>query len=1002
MSGGKVAFDYIAREQDEVNLKKGQSFRLLQTFDDGWWLVESNGRQGLAPSNYLHLEDSQQESSHSHNHSAKKAHQHKQATSHTPVATTANSPHTKELSRLQVLRQEAAVKIDNLRNAVDSYEATDTNTTTAESMLSPTPHSTKPAKAIYTPSSPRSSASKPSVHRVTNTHHASASSQRRHSSPLTIKANGEDNSSEAPSTELVITAIPKVSLDKSSIDYISRIVQERIHREFSVRDQRLLEKTHLMIQQALTDFASHYHLHQKEIVDHHPQPAAHGHRFQHHQQQQQQQVVHLPTITSLKSVSNDKLQTSKASPATSDPADSANAKVPRSAGSAISTNSHASYESRIPRMKLPKVSPTGGGEGGSRQHSHRQPKLLDAADGQQRLSMKKKGLDHALPPAAIGYQYKPIDSLQVNESVSYPQCRSNVTASSHDIDCIAQHGQTPFNTKLQLNHVFGYYGDSSRHNGLSVGKNIVWINESKFAYPAAAMIIVHDVNTTKQAFLTGHTDDVLAIAIYKSNECVMLVSTQIGGEGGIFLWNLSHLQDGETITHYTQTHLQTPHNALTIPSNAVRNMVNLDFSPDGLFLVAMVIEESKILYIFDWLNNTILARIKSGHVDNNCDVIFNPYAFTPFSQEVSSYRDNPDRLPGCYTLISRSAKQLKFWTLKQQISYDSSKKKSQSRVILHVLEGVPASNVSKGHQKNVDFTSLICTSSSSDAPQQQHQSQIFVGLSSGAVQIWMQILDEAQGDNLLSWSTRAKLLMVVEGVHENAICDLSFLPWQSQLLSCDINGVMNIWEVSNTFANNKQHQPMTHIDSVQIEESFIRCALWHPNGQQIVIGTASNSILSLSWSLGGSAKQQGNAQQSQRDFHFQSLMTSHTAKVRRVAVNHQVPHIFATISNDKTIKIWDGYQRRFITQLMFEKQVTAIDFSTDGYHNLILGIENGEVNVVRSESFVQFLQQGGGDGSVEGMGNDWVITQSKDLFGKLLALYIGHERANILSVSFYR
>jgi len=87
---------------------------------------------------------------------------------------------------------------------------------------------------------------------------------------------------------------------------------------------------------------------------------------------------------------------------------------------------------------------------------------------------------------------------------------------------------------------------------LSVGKNIIWVSESKFAYPAAAMIVVYDVHSNKQSFLIGHTDDVLAIAVHSDNSSnnVILVSTQIGGEGGIYLWIVSHLQDGQSIAHH--------------------------------------------------------------------------------------------------------------------------------------------------------------------------------------------------------------------------------------------------------------------------------------------------------------------------------------------------------------------------------------------------------------------------------------------------------------------
>jgi hypothetical protein len=57
---GKVLFDYSATEEDELSLSQGDYVQVLETYDDGWWLIKKGTLLGLAPSNYIDVVSSMQ------------------------------------------------------------------------------------------------------------------------------------------------------------------------------------------------------------------------------------------------------------------------------------------------------------------------------------------------------------------------------------------------------------------------------------------------------------------------------------------------------------------------------------------------------------------------------------------------------------------------------------------------------------------------------------------------------------------------------------------------------------------------------------------------------------------------------------------------------------------------------------------------------------------------------------------------------------------------------
>jgi hypothetical protein len=109
-------YDYDATDSDELSVRKGETLVLLESYDDGWWLMQKGRAAGLVPSNYMetknatlteqHNEESEQ--SRSRNPSGDRQQQHKKEKK-------VDKKTQPELAQLKTLRDEAEDKLNKLR-----------------------------------------------------------------------------------------------------------------------------------------------------------------------------------------------------------------------------------------------------------------------------------------------------------------------------------------------------------------------------------------------------------------------------------------------------------------------------------------------------------------------------------------------------------------------------------------------------------------------------------------------------------------------------------------------------------------------------------------------------------------------------------------------------------------------------------------------------------------------------------------------------------------------
>ncbi|CAN0531137.1 unnamed protein product, partial [Ectocarpus sp. 8 AP-2014] len=85
---------------------------------------------------------------------------------------------------------------------------------------------------------------------------------------------------------------------------------------------------------------------------------------------------------------------------------------------------------------------------------------------------------------------------------------------------------------LVLEYVHGVGG---RRNSATRSTNVVWLRSGEIVYPAAGVVVIHDFETNRQRFFTGHDEAITAVAVHPHHDIV--ASGQAGREAIVCLFD---------------------------------------------------------------------------------------------------------------------------------------------------------------------------------------------------------------------------------------------------------------------------------------------------------------------------------------------------------------------------------------------------------------------------------------------------------------------------------
>jgi len=1025
-------YDYSAADEDELSLAKGDVVNVLSKQDDGWWNVIKQsgpgaGVQGLIPSNYVYVKvnaKDDKKSAASANNSlpsgwessldpeSGERYYYNQATGQVQWSTPGKSPaaletkghhsdvhHTQhnnymapihhqgyehshqgksgsgrgypdgnvkmdksDLAEFKRLREEADTKLAALRKVLSIQEnlhflegkAGDESDSDNNSRLQQRHQRTdrdRDKRAPIKPSADRKASQLSPRNRV-------AARGGSGGGAAGGRAAARDRSSKEQAGAYSYSnhsSSPNLRLDPSSLKAIARLVDTRLEQ----RDDVLIGKMKAIVENATSPSGSPL--------------AATVQRKNFEHTHAQSQIPHYDGSTIGKGRQQDLSIQSLSGQSSEVPL----LFTPLAKGA----SSHVD-ERQSPPNALPSIENSGGSAGKSKEKPawalSYKPGLItqnDIIGATGTLSMDESGKRANLKVARYDTSHMPRNN---GEGVTYPQCRSAVyppTAVEDGTGISADElvDSTAPSAALALNHVYAYSGDAARHGGSIKGKNIMFLDRNRIIYPAAALVILMDIETQAQGFFSGHTEDVTCITVHPDR--TICASGQIGKDGRVLIWDSSAIADG--------AREYNPAVELLI-MGGTRGVSGLNFSGDGRFLVAVGMDENHTMTVFDWANQVLIASVKIGHGDVS-QMGFNPFLFTTTSPQDelklnSSRAVHHDQSESCcYTLVTCGGRAIKFWTLRRTLAHEDEDKleltgykgkkvalpkKKQTMNASYTLEGNTAVFPKTGSEVP-DILCFVCVNDAEGSKGSAPKSRIFTGTSTGSIYIWQHLEDVKSKNSLTqySWQPRGRLLSVVSDVHESPIVDIDYTGayWYSddseentneRLVTCSKDGIVNVWRMDREVGTGVpfEHMSAVNVGYADANLGAPRCISWDLDGATTVVGTTGNALMLLygeGMYAGGSGNPEvgGTGPELQPHVFVQPLVRGHHGKILRIAA-HPTEPVFATISTDKTLRLWNSQKKAQIALTRLAERATAVEFARDG-SCLAIGNESGEVMIVK-------------------------------------------------------
>ena len=555
---------------------------------------------------------------------------------------------------------------------------------------------------------------------------------------------------------------------------------------------------------------------------------------------------------------------------------------------------------------------------------------------------------------------------------------------------------------LHLKHVHGYDGSGG------TGKNIHWLSRSVVAYPAIGLVVLMNVNNSKQQFYRGHTNEVTCLSVHPNKE--LIVSGQLGKEGRILVWDSSLLfhkkkeQHDSSPTKKIEAEQLPEKNVMKeLFMEKTKGILGVDFSGDGRLLAAIGMHESSPVSIFNWSEGVVLTSVTLGHSDIY-QVGFNKHLF---NSQVDVTMDNQTEKKFCYTLVSCGSRSVKFWSLRRECepvgpgAHNKVRaggfkgrqlavpKNKQKWIWKYALEGNSGSIPKKQASVAVEMTCFTAIPDQFD--EKKHvlpQSKIFTGASNGCVYIWKHLevaRENADDDGYMYWLPRGSLLCVVSDVHDAPLYDIHHVVRNGQanrVATCSKDGSVNLWELnSSNPAGNAP--PMEHLSTVIVTASDAslgnpRSIAYSGDGKALVVGTHHNCICTI---LGSGVS--GASEEDGRDsIRLHTVISSNYGKGRCVAA-HPFMDMCATVASDKTLRLWSVKAAAQVALTRISGCGSCVTFTPDG-SSVAIGTETGEILILTC-TYLQFCRENDAEPALDQKKPRWEILGRK---------FVGSKGAN--------
>ncbi|KAJ8600513.1 hypothetical protein CTAYLR_009210 [Chrysophaeum taylorii] len=578
--------------------------------------------------------------------------------------------------------------------------------------------------------------------------------------------------------------------------------------------------------------------------------------------------------------------------------------------------------------------------------------------------------------------------LAAKAAVRYARCKSVVFAPDVvDPEAV----RSAPDSELALDYVFAYSGEPRRK--VSIGRNAVWsVDGGRAIYPAAGVVVAHDLARNCQSFFAGHAGDaVTALARHPNRD--VFATGQAAKRPKVCVWALG-------------AEVPAPIADLQLPSGS-RFVSLIRFSPCGRLLLTLGADEGHTFTLWNWQRASPLLSQRAG-VQPVYGLDFHPTLVVLAAPKTGNNNDDNDVLgdlgPGDahYAFASCGFRTFKFWTLTIEadasalsppVTRQSPSKAPKggvgSTATKWRCEGFPATagRAHQGELQNVAFTALVpvvvesaisrnggdvLSPRSTDEPTFVPDACYVAGTDRGALALWQQAEDDdaALGDDELRWLPRGKCLASAKAAHEGAVLCVAASRGRGAALpprvtSAGKDGRIKVF----LLVASSPKRPVELVGEVVVAThapvlGAPRSLCFDESDANLLVGTQGNALAVVEmppWDGGGGVATRADdddlraafadnarrASAAYSDLSFHIVIHGHVGHVHQVAAHPTIP-LVASVGSDKTLRLWDTAEHRLSQLLRLPERALAIAFDPAGA-TLALGCENGDVLLATCE-----------------------------------------------------